>query len=231
MKKKILFVILMLILVSGCKAKYTVKINKDGSVEETLVATETPEYYDNYSHTSVGKVISYVIDPYIDLLNNKKYTVNTSVNVNSDSGATVKKKYSDFKDYIGNSIVYSQFTDKIEYEEKGDKVSISLKGKFSSSDQNQAYVPVKEGSITIVVPYKVIDNNADKVEGNSYTWLFENNKGEEREIRISYTKSKIANLDFNYSVIIIIAILIVLGILALVMVRKFKKSNKDANKI
>lgn len=231
MKKKILFVILMLILVSGCKAKYTVKINKDGSVEESLSATETPEYYDNYSHTSVGKVISYVIDPYIDLLNSKKYTVNTNVNVNSDSGATVKKKYSSFKDYIGNSIVYSQFTDKIQYEEKGDKVSISLKGKFSSSNQNQAYVPVKDGSITIVVPYKVLDNNADKVDGNSYTWLFENNKGEEKEIRISYTKSKIANLDFNYSVIIIIAILIILGIIAFVIVRKLKKSSNEANKI
>ena len=72
MKKKLLFVVLILILLSGCKAKYSLRINKDGSVEESLVATEPPEYFDNYKHTSVGKVISYVITPYMDLLNEKK---------------------------------------------------------------------------------------------------------------------------------------------------------------
>ena len=231
MKKKLLFVILILVLLSGCKAKYSLKINKDGSVEETLVATEPPEYFDNYKHTSVGKVISYVMTPYIDILNEKKYEVNNVVNVNTDSGATVKKKYSSFKDYIGNSVIYSQFTDKINYEENGDKVTISLKGKFSSSTQNQSYIPVTDGKITITVPYKVLDNNADVVDGNNYTWIVENNKGQEREIRLSYTKSKLRNLDFNYSAIIIIVILIVLGISGLIFYSKFKKSSEKANKI
>ena len=231
MKKKIIFVVLMLILLSGCKAKYSIKIDKDGSVEETLVATETPEYFDTYKHTSVGKVISYIIDPYIDVLNEKKYSVTNNVKINSDSGVTVKKKYSSFKDYIGNSVIYSQFTDKISYEEKGDKVYISLKGKFSSSAQNQSYVPVSDGSISITVPYKVIDSNADKVVDNTYIWNFDDNKGQEREINISYTKSKIENLDFNYSAIIGVAIIIILGIIALFIFRRYKKANREANKI
>ena len=231
MKKKIIFVILMLVLLSGCKAKYSLKINKDGSVDETLVATETPEYFDTYKHTSVGKVISYVIMPYIDVLNDKKYEVTNNVNINSDSGVTVKKKYNSFKDYIGNSVIYSQFTDKINYEENGDKVSISLTGKFSSSDQNQSYVPIKDGKVSITVPYKVTDSNADKVDGNTYIWLFDNNKGEEREIRISYTKSKLLNLDFNYSAIIIVALIVILAIFAFVVYTKYKKSNREANKI
>ena len=231
MKKKLLFVFLIVILLTGCKAKYSLKINKDGSVEETLVATEPPEYFDAYSHTSVGKVISYVITPYIDILNEKKYEVNNIVNVNTDSGATVKKKYSSFKEYIGNSVIYSQFTDKINYEENGDTVNISIKGRFSASTQNQAYVPVKDGKITITVPYKVLDNNADHVNGNEYTWIVENNKGQEKEIRLSYTKSKLRNLDFNYSAIIVIVIIIVVCFVGLVFFNKFKNSSEKVNKI
>ena len=51
MKKKILFIILMIFICAGCKARYTVTINKDGTVEENLSASETPDFYEQYTHS------------------------------------------------------------------------------------------------------------------------------------------------------------------------------------
>ena len=231
MKKKFLLVLIMILFCAGCKVKYNIKINEDGTVEETAVASETPEFYDEYTHTSVGLVISRILSQYEDILNEKKYDVKTNVYVNNDSGVTLTKKYNDFKEYIGNSILYTQFTDKIDYTEDGDKITINAKGKFSKSEQNQDYFYIDESSIIITVPYKVLDNNADKVQGNTYIWNFDKKSNKDKEIKLVYSKSKIDNLNIDYSVIIVIGVIILLAIISIFICLKFNTSRKEANKL
>ena len=231
MKKKIILVLIMILFCAGCKVKYNIKINDDGTVEETMVASETPDFYEEYEHTSTGKVISRILEQYSDILNEKKYDVETNIYVNVDSGATLKKKYDSFNDYVGNSILYTQFTDKIDYSEDGDTITIKAKGKFSTSEQNQDYFYVDEGTIVITVPYKVLDNNADKVQGNTYVWNFNKESNEEKEIKLVYSKSKLSNMNIDYSVIIVIGVLILLAIISIFICMKFNTSRKEANKL
>lgn len=226
MKKKYFIFIMLLFLCVGCKVKYTLTIDKDGKVESTALLTESKSFYDSYQHSSTGRVISFILEPYLDKLNSNNYEVNNSIG-NENSGVKIKKKFDNIEDYINNDIFYSQFTDKINYSKNGKKVSISLTGKLSGDAQNQSKIPVKEGSIVIELPFKVTKNNADKVDGNRYIWNV--SQEEEKEIIIEYDSSKI-NKSFKIPgivifLIIIISILVILFLVYNKMSAERKKSN------
>ena len=229
MKKRILFVVLIIVLCSGCNANYKLTIKEDGTVDESVYASEDSTFYENYSKSSVGKVIGNLLSPYLDELNEKKYTVNTKVN-ETNGGASISKTHDSIADYTRNSILYNQFTDKINYEEDGNKITISAKGAFAKETQELGIFNVDTSTIMIELPYKVLENNADEVEGNIYIWKFTENDKEIREIRLVYDKTKIYNDNSYLNYIAIGIILLFLGVLVYMFYR-FKNKRNSVNEI
>ncbi len=229
MKRRILFILsFILIFCAGCTANYNVVINKDGTVEEKLYAYEKEEFFQQYPKSSKGLVISYILEPYLDKLNENNYTVENNI-TETNAGVNITKKYSSFEDYVKNSIIYNQFTDEIKYDKNGKKETISLTGNFCHSDQNQEIIPVDNGSIAITVPYKVDEQNADKVNETSYLWNFDEDD-DEREIKISFDSSKDANYSY-LPIIGLISVLIFILILGFILYNNLNNKRKNANKL
>ncbi len=229
MKKKILFIIGILILCSGCSATYKITINDDGSVNETLAASEDTEFFSNYPNSSVGRVVGNILEPYLNTLNSKEYSVSTNIQ-ETKGGATISKKYDSIESYIKNSILYNQFTNKINYSTDGDKVTISAKGAFEKNTQEIGVFNVNSSDIIIELPYKVLENNADEVDGKIYIWKFDEKDTNIREIKLVYDKSKIYN-DTSYLTYIAIGVIILFLAGMVYLYLRFTGKRKSVNKI
>ncbi len=220
----------MIFLCVGCKANYTLEIDKDGKVKESVNITENAEFFERYTNSSTGRVISFILEPYIDVLNENDYDFSNYIS-DENSGVSIKKNYDSIDDYVNKNIFYTQFTNKINLSKDGKKVSINFKGNFSSSGQDQSRVPVNDATITIKLPFKVIENNADSVDGQNYTWIFKNNNEEEREIKIVYDSSKITKESDSTLVFIFLGVIVGLLVIGFLVYNNMNARKKSANRI
>ena len=232
MKKKILLIVALLFICAGCDVKYTLTIDKDLKVKETVFATQPESFFEEYPKSSKGKVIADIVEPHLDTLNKNKYRITTSIDVNS-SGVIINKDYQDLKEYSENTIFSSQFSeDKVSISEDGNIVTIKIKGKFSQSSQNQSIIPVDKAEIRLVVPFKVTEHNANTVSDNTYIWKFDEDT-KEKEIKISFNKKKIEEVGQknDYSKIILIVAAIVLVIVGYLIYNRIGKRSEKVNDI
>lgn len=227
MKKKLILIMILMIFLSGCTVKYNLKIDEDGKVTEMAAPMQDSEFFEEYENSSVGRVIGFLIEPYKDVLNENNYE-NKIVALSNYGGADIKKEFSSAEDYAKNTILVSQFSDKLDYSIDGSIITLSTKGRLSDSEQNQDIIPIDSADITITLPFKVIENNADEVVNNKYTWHLKS--GEEREIKIKYDKNKIAK-DVNFGIIILVIVLIAIVVFIGYYVYNIKSKNEEINKI
>lgn len=228
--KKFILILLMIGLCCGCQVKYQVNINEDLTVEERVRATRSAEFFEGYENSSVGRVVGIILRPYLDTLNENEYVVNNYI-TETNSGVTINKKYSSLDEYAKNTIFISQFGDKINVTKDGSKITISTKGQFSYSEQDQSRIPVNSASISIKIPFKVIENNADSVNGDVYTWNFKSTESKERKIELVFDKDKIASDSNGLGVIIGVVILVIILIVGLIAFKNFKEKKESVNKI
>lgn len=229
MKRKFLFIIFIIILCSGCRAEYNLTINDDLSVDENVLATEDEEFFKEYEKSSIGRVVGFILEPYLDTLNENDYVTNSHI-TSGRSGATFSKKFSSIEEYANNNLFSSQYAENVDYSTDGNKITLSVKGQFSKAEQDQTRFPIDEAAISIKLPFKVIENNADKVNGDVYTWIFTENDTKEREIKITFDKSKIKK-DINYLYVGIVIGIIILLIVLFMVYNKIRTKQNNVNKI
>ena len=145
-------------------------------------------------------------------------------------GCLRSKHFDSVEDYANNTIFASQYSDKVNYSKDGNQITLSIKGQFSKAEQDQTRFPIDEAAISIKLPFKVIENNADKVNGDVYTWLFDENDTKEREIKIIFDKSKIKK-DINYWYVGIVIGIIILLIVLFMVYNKVRSKRDNVNKI
>ncbi len=229
MKKNLVVVLLLMIMCVGCEANYSLEISKDLTVKETLQATEDREFFNQYEKSSMGRVVGFILSPYLNILNENNYETNNYITTNR-GGVVINKEYKTFDEYTKSTTLTSQFTNKIDYKEDGDLITITTNGGFSVAEQDQQRIPIEKASISINVPFKVEEHNADKVSDNVYTWIFDDSDTNQREIKLVFDKSKI-NKKINYVGIFTIISVIILLLLVFMMYNNVRKKRESINKI
>lgn len=220
---------------AGCKVNYSVNIEKNLSVKESIRATESEEFFKEYTNSSIGRVVSFISAPYLETLNQTGYLYTTAIG-KKDGGAIVTKDYDSIEDYVNQTIVTSQFTnERISYNRDGDMVTLSAIGKFSTSEQDQTKIYIDEASISLSIPFEVVDNNADRVMGNTYIWDFDNKNSEEREIKISFNAKVLEEnkdkVNKVYLYLIIAGLIIMAIVIGIHIYNKLQEKRAKVNKI
>lgn len=227
MKKYILLIILVF-LCFGCKAEYTIKINKDKSVEETVTALENEDYYARYPKSSKKRVIRFTatfVNNYLESLNyNRKIVVK-----NEYTGEQVQHKFKNLKEYFEKSKAHEQLYKTYDTSIDGKLVTISLKDKYPKNGNSVDKYIINDCKVTIILPFLVKNHNADEVDKskNSYTWDL--NIDEAKDIYIQFdTSKKVIKDDLSdyLTYIIIGSVLIVLLIIYASIMSKKNKRNK-----
>ena len=166
MKKKIFILIVMAFLLTGCTNNYNVRLMFDGSIkEESNIRAESETLIGDKKITDSNK------EEIVEILKSVKDVLGIDVNLekvkyNEDSiEYNLKDNYSSFEDYKTNSQIVGLIFKDIERNRKGN--SVEIKSIKSDYDINDEY---KNSVISIDLPYKVIDSNADQVDGRTYIW-------------------------------------------------------------
>lgn len=226
MKKFILLI--MIIFLSGCSATLDININ-NSSTDEIISIKESKSLFANISYNDyINEILekyetdtkNYEIsnidnDDYLGIKLNKKYDNDICTSINNS-----KLKY------ISNNL--SCIKDKNKYKISG---SASY---FMCGDDCFMPPEISYGTLNITLPNKAINSNSDSVNGNTYTWNFDNNKENDfsLEFEIKDTKKNTSIIDVNskenkYAILIIILIIGVIAIIIIDLYNKYKSKKLE----
>lgn len=208
MNKKILLLVPLLLLLTGCTVYYDIDINSDFSINEAVQFLEKREYLSQYGTdaTTVMQNIAqnYVSDPNISSM--LVLNVNSIKDYSSDdewTGLKLKRNYKSFASFQ-SSTLFSKFFTTGELSREDDHYV------FFASGFNMDYVDELTTQrdykfdfdglvLQITLPFKVIDSNADYIDEdkNLYSWELNKDNYMYQTIKLEFTDEKVKNADGN----------------------------------
>lgn len=195
--KKIIFLILSLFLLTGCTVDYeliitngvteSVYINNTDIILNQEILNTIKDDYGNYYTIDYNGDIEYCDSEDCEDPHDAKY------NYNSFSASTI---YNDYSKYRESKAIKDFFGEiKINQNKKLVIIKATPKTQLQNilKDVNYIKAPVNQLNINIVLPFKVTSSNADKVEGDTYTWIY-NKDNTDKVLTISYDTNDSNNI-------------------------------------
>lgn len=225
--KKILIIIGCAFLLTGCDVTYNLTINDNNSFDEDITMSflksntnydDILVYRDNKTPVSKNSSEEKFYDSSVTE-NGNYYNLNYHYNHDIDG---LKDSYFINNCYSNSSIVSTE-----------DEITFSSGQNFSCFIGDDG-LKADSVRINITTKLKVLDNNADEVNGNTYTWIISANNYLNKEINLTLKK----NREFSLEAIdaegsassmtgIIVGIIILVGVLVYLFVRHQLRKNND----
>ena len=216
--KKVL-IILSILLLSGCSINYNLEISSDSFIENIEGTIPKNEFDTPDSEIADLTIYNYIYtEQYAIMGGEQPYEKELT-----EKGNEVNVKYSHaYKGDFKNSQIMNSCYENVLFKETDDLYVIKLGGDFSCSLANKI-------TVNITTDYTVVNNNANKVKGNTYTWKLE--KGS-TDIEMDILKKK---KDNNFSpdkglhyfrLIGTILFAILCGVVGYIYFRKTKNSER-----
>lgn len=221
MKYLKLLLLLLVFCLTGCDVTYNLTITDDEMIESVDF------WYDDTKENEK------IIDQYLSVKHQAYFNMDTSVTNNYNQ----KKITDDGKigmnleyGYDENNLEKSSLIDKCYYKKSvsntDDEINIYTDGKVSCMYMDD----VKQFdslTINIKTDLEVIENNADKVEDNTYTWVINEDNYQNHPIEIRLKKGT----GNKFNIWIVIIVLVVLLIIGLLFLYNTYLKNQKRNKI
>ncbi len=223
--KKFIFILFSFLLVTGCTAHYELKINDDLSVEESITGLEDDEFYNQYYNSKKERVADFVMATQMEYLTNNGFEIEKHYQ-DLLYGATVSKKYNTLEEFYDTSIAYKQFYKTFNLTNKNGIVDISLDDKLNRNSQDPTRYVIDEGSISIVLPFKVLEHNADEVNSDKNIYIWYINSSNDKTIHIKFDSTK-KNNNLNYIFILVIGLAVIVTLVSIVIVRIYNNKQKE----
>lgn len=210
-KIRIVFLILIILLITGCAGTYNLKIDEDLSVKEELSVTIADK---EENHLMLERLLSNEVD------NKDDYSIsNEGDNIKVD----YKHEYSSIEEYLLESDLYKQLFDNVSYNTDDKEFSLSTSNilNLTNSNLNNAY-DIKSLQINVITPLKVIEENADLTSENTYSWTL-NQKTREKYMYITINKS--AKLSRGTTIVLVVLV-VAIALTAIIIVKRLSESKK-----
>lgn len=207
-KLKLLFLCLSIFLLCGCTIQYDITIDENLGMDESMLISETPEFYQNYLFSTPKEVSEMVISVYKEELD----TLNYSYSITDTGKTTMTNHYSSYLNYINQNRIFNQFFEKILANENDNVITVYNEGEFYPyTEGNPNYFQVDKIDINVKLPFKVLESNADKVDKNNniYTWTI-TKETENKSFLLKFDKSKKVFTSTQKINLIVISIFVLL---------------------
>lgn len=235
MKKKIIFLVLLLLMTSGCEIEYTLDMDNDTYIEKTI-ATGNPEALSEQTVDLTSEVL-------YDIYKTKPIPIFNDVILQAESDEKIKDvTYYKTKDLSSNNQYGLQFTGKFNFKDigksslinyvyndfsiskKDNETTLSTGKKFKLFEQ---YPNLDKATINIKTKNKVIKNNADTIKNNTYTWYITKENYQNKPMTITIKQNQL-NFKFKQTKVLIMAVVImsIIAIVSIFIKYKRKKINK-----
>ena len=235
MKKRILLIIMILLLTTGCTCEYNLTIEGNTYKEKVII---TPENSDELSAFNQKWEIPIDKDEYEKIsgfdnenevdtkVYNYKFSSNQLIFNNDFNRSNISKSTAAYNCY--NKVTISNYNN---------TTIISTSSKADCFDKHPPLTNVK---VTIKVDREVISNNADSVSGNIYTWninkenannksinLILNNVKEEENLPSSSSKKDISSNKNSYALYIFLVAIVLIILIGYKWFMNFKDKNNN----
>lgn len=227
-----IIVLLLLFIISGCDVNYNITISND-SVSESSNLLFTPSDMDSNEYYSVGNEFSsfsefidsyYKQDYYAYSYNYNDFSKYEKSTFSNSNGSGFELKYDYNLNNYGNSNMFNACRNS-SYNIDDKNIIIDVKN-ICNCFYNDSYNNLDTVRINIKCNLKVLNNNADSVRDNIYTWIIDKEKCLDKSIYIKIKKSQ------NYgNVLIIISILVILILVVIFMVVYIRRKNIQNNSL
>ena len=220
MVRKILLIICLVFLLTGCDVTYNLIINDDETFDESVMFSFLK------SNTKPEDLSVYVNDK-LPLSNNqyesRKY--NSQINVSENTYDLVYDYSHDFNNFRNTLFVDSCYNDS-KITRTDDKITIRSGKGFRCLNPDNGLI-TDNVKINITTKLEVLDNNADEVNGNTYTWNINFNNVQNKEVNITLKRNmQTSQTWMNYPLLFgILGVVILVAGLFLFMYVKNKKIN------
>lgn len=208
---RILIIVLILFLITGCSGTYNINIGKDLKVKEELniVLEDEAKNRDKFNTLLENNV------------DKEDYTL---VEEGNNLKLAYIHEYIGLEDYLLNSKVYKQLFDKVNYNTDGREVSFDASNIFNLKNSSlNGSNKVNLIQINVTTPLEVIDDNSDLSTENTYSWTIDSDT-QEKDIHITF------NLDegkLNAGTIMVLATVLISAVVIVIMVvRRLLESRK-----
>ena len=233
---KKLFILLVLLFLTGCKANYNLQINFSGNYVESGTIYFNKDLLGKGNFPSDEKeFLKEIGQQYrFDWLKSKKY-----FSVGNYFGYEFSHVYKNYNNYSHNSPVFRNIFGGLSIVENDHYVKMNTANNYISNFQNKSgdISTIVEGvEISITLPYKVVDHNANSVnaETNTYKWILNGNSSNDKNIKLSYRDNELYTYNPIYLVRFVeiqIWIFISLVVLLLIVLASIKAKSRSVNKI
>lgn len=236
MRKKI-FILLVLLLLTGCKAKYNLQINFGGNFIETGTISFNSNLLGKGGYSSSTNEFLHQMGD--------KYNFNWIVKkLPFDNGSYVGydfyQRYPNYDRYASQSPAIKALFNGLSVDSNDHYVKLNSRGYNSIPDYNKPNgdFPTRvEGiEINISLPYKVVKHNASRVDNdtNTYTWTFNANTPNTKGINLEYRDNEIYTYNPAYLIKFVspyIYITLLLVIVVLIAISSIKTKARFRNRI
>lgn len=227
--KKIIVLLILLFVVTGCQVDYQIDIDKDLQITENVKMTGTTEFFNIYYKTQKINVLKMMLDT-----RERKETLTKNGYVYTIENEDLPyvyatKSYSSLDDYINGTIFYKQLFTDINFYKENSIITFKASGFIINDPENPERYNIKGLTIKIKTPYAASDNNADSYDSktNTYRWVI-TDETLDKEILLKFDTNRL--YINNLVMYISIAILIILVIVFILIVRKLIEKNKKNNR-
>lgn len=242
---KIILIVLCLLL-TGCKIDYNLKITNDNRFVETVdLSKHFPGGYEfkdelgEYTYNFADELRADAYG-YLNRLGYTNYSISDITSKNYE-GVRAKRTYDNPETYNYNLLIKKLYDDfSVDYTDG--IVTINAK-EFNRDNIESKYemldMTIGNSTITVELPYMVLENNADVVDKNNniYTWYI-NDDTESKDLLLKYDVNNVYSLNMktigvkvNMTVVTLVLIFIVLVIVSYLVYLYIKKVYENRNKI
>lgn len=222
--KKIVILVSLVVLLTGCSVNYHVEIKNNLKVMETAFLEGNDELYNSHYRTTKVKVLQEVLDIYNDELKENNYQ--SQVVKNEMPYVKIEREYQDIQEYLNNSKLFNNYFDKINYTKEGKIVKIETEGFNPNEEENPDRFYVEKLDIAIKSAYKVVDSNATEIDKKTNTYHFIMNANDE-DFKIILKLDTSSKFIANFDIYIVLFGILILTIGAWIFVFVNKKKNNN----
>lgn len=232
---RLLLLLVIVVMLSGCTVTSNIKINPNGSVNESVSILNSNKIFG--SKENAEEVYNRMLQENLQILTFKEYDYNFKSEDNM-SGGEFNKKYDNLCDYFGNS-AFNQYVYKyMDCKETDEYYEIkNATDQIPYCEECSDWPALGDITLNIILPISATEQNADEINNNTYTWKYDKSttnknfylkvsKADLKANEIVYKQKIKRNKKIKTGVIITVIILVLAG-LAMFGVYMYKKSQKN----
>lgn len=229
---KVIFIFILMMFFTGCNAEYNLNISNDNIVESTNFYIEDDDLAStNSPFSSLDEMADYYFLQdyaifYSDAINNAFYEKN-KISDNGKYGINLTHTYS-FKKFNDSYLLNYKYIDKnYKVGKKTITIDINNFSSFYKHEVGDDFNNLNFNNLTINIKtnLKVLENNADSVNGNVYTWNINKDNSSVKRVYIKVKKGS-DYFSMFIDIGIVIGFVIVIVLLVFLVKKKIAKNNE-----